>query len=27
VTITVGHFEPENLDPDPGATATPSPTP
>jgi beta-lactam-binding protein with PASTA domain len=27
VTITVGHFEPENLDPDPQATATPSPTP
>jgi serine/threonine-protein kinase len=27
VTITVGHFEPENLDPDPSATATPSPTP
>jgi beta-lactam-binding protein with PASTA domain/predicted Ser/Thr protein kinase len=27
VTITVGRFTPENLDPDPGATATPSPTP
>ena len=27
VTITVGRFEPENLDPDPSATATPSPTP
>jgi eukaryotic-like serine/threonine-protein kinase len=27
VTITVGHFEPENLDPDPSPTATPSPTP
>ena len=25
VTITIGRFEPENLDPDPGAT--PSPTP
>jgi len=27
VTITVGRFEPENLDPDPDATTTPSPTP
>ena len=27
VTITVGRFTPENLDPDPSATATPSPTP
>jgi serine/threonine-protein kinase len=27
VTITVGRFEPENLDPDPDATATPTPTP
>jgi beta-lactam-binding protein with PASTA domain/predicted Ser/Thr protein kinase len=27
VTLTVGRFEPENLDPDPDATTTPSPTP
>src|SRR5215207_10140366 len=27
ITITVGRFEPENLDPDPDATTTPSPTP
>jgi eukaryotic-like serine/threonine-protein kinase len=27
VTITVGRFEPENLDPDPDATSTPTPTP
>ena len=27
VIITVGRFEPENLDPDPGATPAPSPTP
>ncbi|HYH90131.1 MAG TPA: PASTA domain-containing protein [Solirubrobacteraceae bacterium] len=27
VTLVVGAFEPENLDPDPGATPTPSPTP
>jgi serine/threonine-protein kinase len=27
VTLIVGKFEPENLDPDPGATPTPSPTP
>ena len=27
VTLTVGHFKPPNLDPDPGATPTPSPTP
>jgi eukaryotic-like serine/threonine-protein kinase len=27
VVITVGRFEPENLDPDPGATPTPSATP
>ena len=27
VTITVGRFEPENLDPDPGATPAPSATP
>jgi beta-lactam-binding protein with PASTA domain len=27
VTITVGRFTPENLDPDPGATPAPSATP
>ena len=27
VTLVVGAFEPEYLDPDPGATPTPSPTP
>ena len=27
VTLVVGHFEPENLDPDPGATPAPSATP
>ena len=27
VIITVGRFEPENLDPDPGATPAPTPTP
>jgi eukaryotic-like serine/threonine-protein kinase len=27
VILTVGRFEPENLDPDPGATPVPSPTP
>ena len=27
VILVVGRFEPENLDPDPGATPAPSPTP
>ena len=27
VTIVVGRFEPENLDPDPGATPAPTATP